>query len=330
MGQNHPTIFSGVAPSGNLHIGNYIGAIRQWVAKQELSKSIFCVVDLHAITTYQEPWILTQKNNEIAALYMACGIDPKKSIIFIQSHNRDHAHLAWILNCFIPMGQMNRMIQFKEKSDKQRDFVSVGLFDYPALMAADILLYDTDEVPVGHDQKQHIELARDVAIRMNQTYGEIFKVPAPMIQKTGARIMSLQNPASKMSKSDENASGSIYLLDTPDLITKKIRRAVTDSLSEIRFDENRPALANLLSIYSTLSGKSIDQIEKEYQGKGYGHFKSDLAEITISFLKPIQDSFQNLMKEPAHLTAVLKEGAERARTLSDNVVKRVEKAVGLG
>lgn len=326
-----PTIFSGVAPSGQLHIGNYIGAIRQWVARQEASKSIFCVVDLHAITTFQDPVELAKKNKEMAALYIACGINPDRSVIFIQSHNRDHAHMAWILNCFIPMGWMNRMTQFKDKSQKQKDIVSVGLFAYPSLMAADILLYDTTEVPVGEDQKQHLELARDTAIRMNQKYGsDLFVVPTPVIGKVGARVMSLQDPESKMSKSDENAGGSIYLLDPSDVIVKKIKRAVTDSQTTVQYDEKRPGISNLITMYSAISGQTPAQIEAQYDGKGYGAFKGDLAELMVNHLTPIQTRFHDLMKHPDHLDAILKKGADAARAISSPVVDRIEKAVGLG
>ncbi len=328
------TVFSGVQPSGNLHIGNYIGAIKQWVELQNKGdkyKFIFCIVDLHAITVPQDPRVLRQKNLELAALYIACGIDPKKSKIFIQSENPDHPYLAWIFDCITPFGWMKRMTQFKEKSEKQKERASVGLFNYPALMAADILLYDTDLVPVGEDQIQHIELTRDIASRFNRLYGEVFRLPKAIIDKQAARIMSLQNPLKKMSKSDENEKSRINLLDDPDTIVIKIKRAVTDSGKEIIYDsKNKPAISNLLVIYSRLSGKSIKQLEAEYQGVGYAKFKEDLAEVVVETLKPIRKKYDELMRERSYLENVLNEGREFARETSSKKIKQVKEALGLG
>jgi tryptophanyl-tRNA synthetase len=324
------TILSGIQPSGNLHIGNYIGAIKQWVAMQDEYDALFCVVDLHAITVPQDPKTLREKVREIAAIYIAAGIDPQKAHIFIQSENYDHPYLAWILNCFTPFGQLERMTQFKDKSAKQQEGTTAGLFDYPVLMAADILLYDAAEVPVGEDQKQHIELTRDVAEKFNSRYGAVFTVPEPKISKELGRIMSLQDPVSKMSKSDDNANGSIFLLDTPDEVREKIKRAVTDSGSEIVHREDKPALSNLLSIYSSVTDLSIEELEKKYAGVGYGQFKQDLAEAVASFLQPFQEKYKNLMDNPGELDKILDDGAEYARAKSSEVVRKVISAVGLG
>jgi len=336
------TIFSGIQPSGNLHIGNYIGAIKQWVELQNFltdSDLIFCIVDLHAITVKQDPKELRKKNREVAALFIAAGIDPKKSKIFIQSENPDHPYLGWILNCYTPFGQLERMTQFKDKSTRLRersgeaskqDSVTAGLFDYPVLMAADILLYDTDEVPVGEDQKQHIELTRDIAEKFNNQYGEVFKLPAPRIIKETARIMSLQNPMSKMSKSDENPGGAINLLDSKDVVADKIKRAVTDSGSEIAYQADKPAISNLLAIYSRVTDTSIQDLEKKYQGVGYGVFKKELSEAVIEFLEKFQSRYNELMTEDGNLDTILDEGAEFTRSRSAKKVQQVKDAVGLG
>lgn len=320
-------VFSGIKPTGDLHLGNYLGAIKQWVQKQDQRENFFCIVDLHAITVPQDPKILTQKTRQLAALYLACGLDPNQSVIFIQSHNQDHAQLAWILNCFLSMGQLSRMTQFKDKAEKQ-DFVSVGLFDYPALMAADILLYDADEVPVGDDQKQHVELTRDVADRFNSRYQkEIFKLPEPVIMV--GRIKSLQDPGKKMSKSEADYWGTIDLLDQPEVIVKKVKRAVTDSGSEIKSGEDKPALSNLLQIYSELAGKSVEDLEKDYQGQGYADFKKDLAEVIVNALKPIQSKYQNAVGDQK-LDQVLAQGLEKAQEFSNQKLAQVQKVVGLG
>src|SRR5215213_5164927 len=276
-------IFSGAQPTGNLHIGNYIGAVRNWVAFQHDYDSFYCVVDLHALTVPQDPARLAAKTHEVARIYLAAGVDPAVSTIFVQSDVKEHAELAWVLNCVSRISELERMTQFKDKAKKQRENVSVGLLTYPVLMAADILLYHSDLVPVGQDQKQHLELSRDLAERFNRDFGETFTIPEPFIPKAGASIKSLQNPAKKMSKSDENLNGSIFLLDDADTITKKIKRAVTDSGTEITFDETRPAITNLLTIYQLMTGKTRDDAQAHFDGKGYGHFKTELAEAVVEF-----------------------------------------------
>jgi tryptophanyl-tRNA synthetase len=278
-------VFSGIQPTGDIHIGNYLAAIKNWVVMQDNYDNVFCIVDLHAITVPQNPKILKTKIREVSGLLIAAGIDPGRSIIFIQSHISAHAELAWILNCFIPMGWMQRMTQFKDKSQKQKELVSVGLFDYPALMAADILLYNTDVVPVGEDQKQHVELARDTAQRFNSIYGETFTLPEPLIPDVGARIMGLDDPTRKMSKSEENPGHAINLLDPPDTIRTKLMRATTDSLREIRFDENRPGIYNLLTIYQLFTRQRKEEIESQFAGKGYSDFKKALGEVVIEGLR---------------------------------------------
>jgi tryptophanyl-tRNA synthetase len=275
-------VFSGIQPTGDIHIGNYLGAIQHWVASQSELDSIFCIVDLHAITVPQDSKTLKSKIREVAGLLFAAGIDPKLSTVFVQSHISAHAELTWILNCFIPIGWMKRMTQFKEKSQKQKEQISTGLFDYPALMAADILLYGTDLVPVGEDQKQHVELARDVAQRFNSIYGETFKVPEVVIPETGARIMGLEDPTKKMSKSEVGPGHIIYLLDSPDDIRAKIMRATTDSLREIRFDESRPGICNLLVIYELFTKLGRKEIEARFEGKGYVDLKRELAEASTT------------------------------------------------
>ena len=323
-------IFSGIQPTGNTNIGNYLAAIRQWVTAQVEYDNIFCIVDLHAITVAQDPQILKVKTREVAGLLFAAGIDPNLSAVFIQSHIGAHAELAWILNCFIPMGWMQRMTQFKEKSRKQKEQVSVGLFDYPALMAADILLYKTDLVPVGEDQKQHVELARDAAQRFNSLYGETFKIPEPVIAELGARIMGLDDPAKKMSKSEKQENHSINLLDSPEEIRRKVRGATTDSQREIRFDESRPGINNLLVIYKLFSGLSKAGIQERFEGKGYQVFKQELADLIIESLKPVQSRYRELMKAPAYIDHLLAEGASKVRPIADKTLRTVKDKTGLG
>jgi len=323
-------VFSGIQPTGNIHIGNYLGATRHWAKRQDEFDSIFCIVDLHAITVPQDPKVLKAKTREVAGLLLAAGIDPKRSIVFVQSHVCEHSELAWILNCFIPMGWMSRMTQFKEKSGRQKEQVSVGLFDYPALMAADILLYRTDVVPVGEDQKQHVELARDAAQRFNNIYGDTFVLPEPLIADVGARIMGLDDPTKKMSKSEDAANHAVNLLDGPDAIRKKIMRATTDSQTTVVFDEKRPGIFNLLTIYQTFTGKTNSEIEAEFAGKGYGDFKKALAEVVAEGLRPLQERYQALTAEPGHIDAILQEGAARARPLAQKMLAEVKKRVGLG
>ena len=323
-------VFSGIQPTGDIHIGNYLGAIQHWVASQDELDSIFCVVDLHAITVPQDPETLKLKTRETAGLLLAAGIDPKMSALFVQSHISAHAELAWILNCFIPIGWMKRMTQFKEKSGKQKEQVSVGLFDYPALMAADILLYDTDLVPVGEDQKQHVELARDTAQRFNSIYGETFKLPEPLIAGTGARIMGLEDPTKKMSKSEDGQGHIIYLLDPPDDIRNKIMRATTDSLREIRFDENRPGINNLLVIYELFTRLGRPEIEARFEGRGYADFKKELAEVVVGGLRPLQSRYRELTADPTHIDSLLAEGADRIRPVAEKTLATVKDRIGLG
>ncbi|MFH0854649.1 MAG: tryptophan--tRNA ligase [bacterium] len=326
------TIFSGIKPSGDLNIGHYFGAIRQWAARQNEGKNYFCIVDLHAITVPQDPEKLAQKTRETAAMYLACGIDPEKSVIFIQSQNSDHTELAWILNCFTPVNWMERMIQFKEKAKKQKEIVSLGLFSYPVLMAADILLYNTTEVPVGEDQKQHVELARDIARSFNSRFKkEIFIEPEAKVEKLGARIMDLQDPKNKMSKSAESDLGIIFMLDGADAIRNKIKRAVTDSGSEIKFDlKNKPAISNLLTIFSLSSGKEIKEIEEKYAGRGYGEFKKDLAESVVECLKPIQEKYNEIILEKGMLDKILNNGLEAAKKASGEKIREVKDIAGVG
>ena len=321
------TIFSGIQPSGNLHIGNYIGALGQWVKVQNEREAIFCVVDLHAITVPQYPKTLKEKVLEIAALYIAAGIDPEKAHIFVQSENPDHTELAWILNTIAPFGQLERMTQFKDKSKKYE--VTVGLFDYPVLMAADILLYQTDEVPVGEDQKQHVELTRDLAEKFNSKFGEVFKLPIPVIQKETARIMSLQDPTSKMSKSDTNQLATIYLLDTEEQIREKIKKAVTDSGSHISKDQGSAAISNLLAIYSSFKNQSLNESIDELDGKYYSEFKTLLADILVEKLSEIRKNYQEIRNDETVLRKILDEGREYAISQSSVTLAKVKELVGL-
>ncbi len=321
-------ILSGAQPTGELHLGNYLGALKNWVALQNEYESFFCIVNMHALTLPQDPKVLKHKTLDLARVYLASGIDPQVSTVFVQSHVSAHAELAWILNCSSRMGEMERMTQFKDKSAGRRENASVGLFTYPVLMAADILLYQTDLVPVGHDQKQHLELARDLAERFNRDFGETFVVPDPFIPPVGARIMSLADPAKKMSKSDENPNGAIFLTDDADTILKKCKRAVTDSGSEIKFDQSRPAIFNLLSIYQLVTGREKDEIEAHFAGKGYGDFKTRLAEAVVEFLRPFQERVKQF--DDAELTEILNTGAEKARGVAGETLKNVYERVGLG
>jgi tryptophanyl-tRNA synthetase len=320
-------IFSGAQPTGNLHIGNYLGALRNWVDLQHDYESFFCVVDLHAITVPQDPKQLAAKTHEVARVYLAAGIDPTVSTIFVQSDVKEHAELAWILNCVVRISELERMTQFKDKAKKQRENVLVGLLTYPALMAADILLYHTDLVPVGQDQRQHLELTRDIAERFNRDFGETFRVPDAFIPKVGAKIQALDDASKKMSKSDENVNGSITLMDDADTIRRKFKRAVTDSGSEIRFDESRPAITNLLSIYQLLTGKTPEEIEAHFEGKGYAQLKGDLAEATVEFLRPFQERVRGIDDEELH--RILSEGAEKARAIAGETMRQVKEHMGI-
>ena len=323
-------VFSGIQPTGNIHIGNYLGAIKHWVASQADLDNIFCIVDLHAITVPQDPEMLKAKTRELAGLLLAAGIDPEMSVLFVQSHISAHAELAWILNCFIPVGWMRRMTQFKEKSGKQKEQVSVGLFDYPALMASDILLYHTDYVPVGEDQKQHVELTRDIAQRFNSIYGEVFKLPEPVIPKVGARIMGLDDPTNKMSKSEEAPGHAVHLLDPPDVIRSKVMKATTDSLREIRFDEDRPGIYNLLVIYELFTGMSRSDIEARFEGKGYADLKRELGEAVVEGLRPLQSRYQELTADPTYIDSILTESASKLRPIAEKTLEAVKDKVGLG
>lgn len=320
-------IFSGAQPTGNVHLGNYLGALRNWVALQREYESIFCIVNLHAITLPQDPKSLAAKTRDLARLYLAVGLGPPVSTIFVQSDVAEHAELTWILNCTARLSELERMTQFKEKGRKQRENVGVGLFDYPVLMAADILLYQTDLVPVGEDQKQHLELTRDLALRFNRDFGETFRVPEPYIPKVGARIMSLSDPAKKMSKSDDDPNGCVMLLDDADTIHRKFKRAVTDSGTEIRFAETRPAINNLLTIYRLLTGTEPVAVEEHFAGKGYGQLKQELAEVTIEFLKPLQERVRSISDE--ELDAVLSSGRERAKGIAGRTLETVLERIGL-
>lgn len=348
-------VFSGVQPSGVLHIGNYLGAIKNWLELQNDFQCIFCVVDLHAITVPQEPKELLKKTIEVAKIYLAAGIDPEKSTIFVQSHIKEHAELAWILNCITYLGELSRMTQFKEKSpskqveklkedatikdtaEKLKEIeeailykftkTSTGLLNYPVLMAADILLYKTAVVPVGEDQVQHIELARDLAQRFNSRFGEIFVVPKPLVREVGARIMGLDDPTSKMSKSASSAYNYIALTDSPDVIREKIKKAVTDSGKEIIYGPDKPALSNLLTIYSLLVGQSVVEIEQRYQGKNYAEFKNELAEVVVKFLEPFQKKYNAL--DDSEVLKVLRDGAKKIQPIASQTMVEVKKAMGL-
>lgn len=322
------TVFSGVQPSGALTIGNYIGSIRNWIDLQDDYNCFYSIVDLHAITVPQLPKDLRKNTLDLLALYLASGLDPEKSTIFIQSHVSAHTELTWVLNTMSYMGQLSRMTQFKEKSKRSEENLNAGLFTYPVLMASDILLYQTDLVPVGEDQKQHLELARDLAERFNNRYSETFKVPDPLIKKVGARIMSLQNPESKMSKSDDNENGYILLLDSPDIINRKIKRAVTDSLGQVKYSDEQPGVKNLINIYSAFSGNSIEEIESKYEGTGYGQFKKDLAEVIIEGLRPLQEKYDDYMKNKDYLEEVYRGGAEKAERVARKTLRKVYKKVG--
>jgi len=323
------TIFSGMQPSGFPSLGNYVGAIRSWGDLQEAYNCLYCVVDMHAITVRQDPAQLRKKARDLLTLYIATGLDPEKNIIYMQSHVPAHAELGWILNCFTYMGELSRMTQFKEKSASHADNINAGLFTYPVLMAADILLYQADLVPVGDDQKQHIELCRDVAQRFNGVFGDVFTIPEPHIRKVGARIMSLQEPEKKMSKSEsENMNNVVFLLDSPDVIMGKFKRAVTDSDSEVRAAADKPGITNLLTIYATLTGKTVAEAEKDFAGKGYGDFKKAVGETVVDAFRPIQARFAELSADKAYIDGVIKGNAEKANRLAARTIQKVKKKVG--
>ena len=320
--------FSGVQPSGNLTIGNYLGAIKNFSEFSEQYKTFYCVVDEHAITVRQNPAELRRRTYETLALYMACGLDPEKNTLYVQSMVHEHAELAWLLNCFTMFGELSRMTQFKDKSAKHADNINAGLFTYPVLMAADILLFQTDVVPVGIDQKQHVELCRDIANRINQIYPDLFTIPEPIMAKSGKKIMSLAEPTKKMSKSDENTNAVVYILDDKDTIIRKFKRAVTDSEAEIRFAEEKPGVSNLMTIYSCFTGKTYDEIEREFVGKGYGDFKIAVGEATADALAPVQARFAELMADKAGLEAQMKRGAEEASYYARRTLSKIQKKLG--
>jgi len=329
MLNDRPVIFSGVQPSGNLTIGNYLGAIKNFPIYSEQYKCFYCVVDQHAITVRQVPAELRRRTYETLALYIACGLDPEKNTLYVQSHVPAHTEMAWMLNCFTMFGELSRMTQFKDKSQKHADNINAGLFTYPTLMAADILLYQTDVVPIGADQKQHLELARNVAERFNQIYPDTFVVPEPLIAKSGAKIMSLAEPTQKMSKSDENENAVVRILDAPDVIMRKFKRAVTDSEASVIFDpENKPGVSNLLTIYSCFSGKTIEEAEKEFEGKGYGDFKAAVGEVCCDKLVPVQEEFKRILADKAYLEEVMKKGADEASYFARKTLSKVKRKLG--
>jgi tryptophanyl-tRNA synthetase len=329
---NEPTkkrVFSGIQPTGNLHIGNYLGALKNWVAEQHKYDNVFCIVDLHALTVPQEPEELYQSIRQVAMLYLACGIDLEHCAVFVQSHIPAHSELTWLLNCVTPMGWLERMTQFKDKSAKQ-ETVGTGLFDYPVLMAADIILYDSHYVPVGEDQKQHVEITRDIVQRFNHLYGETFVEPQVLIPKAGARVMGLDEPTNKMSKSSDKVGHSLRLLDPPNVLKKSIMRATTDSLNNIAFDrENQPGVTNLLGIYQAITGESDEAIIREFEGKGYGNLKKRVAEVVIGTLEPIQQRYNELAADPATIDQILRENADRVRPIAENRLAVAQRNMGL-
>lgn len=330
MASQKPRVFSGIQPTGGTHIGNYLGAIRNWVDQQDLYDNIFCIVDLHAMTFPYTAEDLRERKLDMAKTLLASGIDPARSILFIQSDVREHSELSWILGTLATFGELRRMTQFKEKSEGGSERVGAGLFTYPVLQAADIVLYDAEKVPVGEDQKQHIELTRNIAIRFNSTFGETFVVPEPDIKEVGARIMSLDDPFKKMSKSNPNEASRVELRDTPDAISKKIRRAVTDSGSEVRYDEDqKPAIANLMNIYALFARTTIQEIEDRYAGKGYGDFKKDLADLVVEAVRPIQERIHELDDSPDEVFGYIEQGRERAHAIAGPKMELVREVTGL-
>lgn len=322
------TLFSGMQATGNLTLGNYLGALKNWVQIADDYQTFYSVVDMHSITVRQDPSELRKRARNLLTLYIAAGLDPEKNCIYYQSHVSGHAELSWILSCFTYMGELNRMTQFKDKAAKHADNINAGLFTYPVLMAADILLYQADVVPVGIDQMQHLELTRDIAIRFNNIYGDVFTVPEAYIGKSGAKIMSLQDPSKKMSKSDENPNGSIYLMDDPDTIIRKCKRAVTDSIGCVKYCDEQPGIKNLIDIYCACCGKTPAEVEAEFDGKGYGDFKVAVGEAVVSVLKPLQERYADLTKNKDYIDHIIKENAEKASYYSNKTLRKVQKKVG--
>ena len=321
-------LFSGMQATGNLTLGNYLGALKNWVTLSDEYECFYSVVDMHSITVRQDPATLRKRARALLILYIAAGLDPKKNCIYYQSHVSGHAELAWILNCFTYIGELNRMTQFKDKAAKHADNINAGLFTYPVLMAADILLYQADVVPVGVDQKQHLEITRDIAERFNNIYGDVFTIPEAYIGKVGAKIMSLQDPVKKMSKSDENPNASIYLMDDPDTIMRKCKRAVTDSEAQILYRDEQPGVKNLINIYSACTGKTPEEVVKEFDGRGYGDFKVAVGESVVSVLKPLQEEAARLTKDKAYIDGIIKENAEKAGYYANKTLRKVQKKVG--
>lgn len=321
-------LFSGMQATGNLTLGNYLGALKNWVTLSDEYECFYSVVDMHSITIRQDPAVLRKRARALLTLYIAAGLDPEKNCIYYQSHVSGHAELAWILNCFTYMGELNRMTQFKDKAAKHADNINAGLFTYPVLMAADILLYQADVVPVGIDQMQHLELTRDIAQRFNGIYGDVFTIPEAYIGKVGAKIMSLQEPSKKMSKSDENPNGSIYLMDDPDTIMRKFKRAVTDSEGQILYRDEQPGIKNLINIYCACTGKAPDEVVREFDGKGYAEFKPAVGEAVVAVLKPLQDRVAELSKDKAYIDSVIKNNAEKAQYFANKTLRKVQKKIG--
>ena len=321
-------LFSGMQATGNLTLGNYLGALKNWVTLSDEYECFYSVVDMHSITVRQDPATLRKRARALLTLYIAAGLDPEKNCIYYQSHVSGHAELAWILNCFTYMGELNRMTQFKDKAAKHADNINAGLFTYPVLMAADILLYQADVVPVGIDQMQHLEITRDIAERFNNIYGDVFTIPEAYVGKVGAKIMSLQDPERKMSKSDENPNASIYLMDDMDTIMRKCKRAVTDSEAQILYRDEQPGVKNLINIYSACTGKTPDEVVKEFDGKGYGDFKMAVGESVCAVLKPLQDEAARLEKDKAYIDGIIKANAEKAGNFANKTLRKVQKKIG--
>ena len=321
-------LFSGMQATGNLTLGNYLGALKNWVTLSDEYECFYSVVDMHSITVRQDPAVLRKRARALLTLYIAAGLDPQKNCIYYQSHVSGHAELAWILNCFTYMGELNRMTQFKDKAAKHADNINAGLFTYPVLMAADILLYQADVVPVGVDQMQHLEITRDIAQRFNGIYGDVFTIPEAYIGKVGAKIMSLQDPSKKMSKSDENPNASIYLMDDPDTIMRKFKRAVTDSESQILYRDEQPGIKNLIDIYCACTGKTPEETVREFDGKGYGEFKPAVGEAVTAVLKPLQERVAELNKDKAYIDSIIKNNGEKAQYFANKTLRKVQKKVG--
>jgi len=330
MAEEKKILYSGMQATGNITLGNYLGALRNWMNLNEEYECFFGVMDLHSLTVRQEPAEFRKRARDLFALYIAAGLDPEKNCIYFQSHVPTHAELAWILNCYTYMGELNRMTQFKDKAAKHTDNINAGLYTYPVLMAADILLYQADVVPVGKDQLQHLEITRDIAQRFNGVYGDVFTVPVPYTGKKGAKVMSLQEPTKKMSKSDENTNASVYLMDDADTVRRKFKRAVTDSDAEVRYDvENKPGISNLMDIYSSVTGKTNDDIQKEFEGRGYGDFKMAVGDAVADLLTPIQNRFEEIRNDKAYLDGLIKANDEKAYYFSQKTLRKVKKKVGL-